>query len=116
MFFFFSSRRRHTRFSRDWSSDVCSSDLERGVLGLVLAILIFSPLATGAVRPQDFLVVQWLTLFTLVIWGLRFCVNPKHRLLWPPVCWPVLLFMCYAVARYLTADLEYVARQETIKV
>src|SRR5690606_39527264 len=28
-FFFFSSRRRHTRFSRDWSSDVCSSDLGR---------------------------------------------------------------------------------------
>src|SRR5256884_1184390 len=27
MFFFFSSRRRHTRCSRDWSSDVCSSDL-----------------------------------------------------------------------------------------
>src|SRR6266511_4852402 len=26
-FFFFSSRRRHTRVSRDWSSDVCSSDL-----------------------------------------------------------------------------------------
>src|SRR5690606_40087702 len=25
--FFFSGRRRHTRFSRDWSSDVCSSDL-----------------------------------------------------------------------------------------
>src|SRR5690606_40016815 len=25
--FYFSSRRRHTRFSRDWSSDVCSSDL-----------------------------------------------------------------------------------------
>src|SRR5690606_39942363 len=25
--FFFSSRRRHTRFSRDWSSDMCSSDL-----------------------------------------------------------------------------------------
>src|SRR6266542_5755963 len=27
MFFFFSSRRRHTRCYRDWSSDVCSSDL-----------------------------------------------------------------------------------------
>src|SRR5690606_40154809 len=26
MCFFFSGRRRHTRFSRDWSSDVCSSD------------------------------------------------------------------------------------------
>src|SRR5690554_3192177 len=28
-FFFFSSRRRHTRCGRDWSSDVCSSDLLR---------------------------------------------------------------------------------------
>src|SRR5690606_39767968 len=28
---FFSSRRRHTRFSRDWSSDVCSSDLLRSL-------------------------------------------------------------------------------------
>src|SRR5204862_4641109 len=27
-FFFFSSRRRHTRSLRDWSSDVCSSDLD----------------------------------------------------------------------------------------
>src|SRR5688572_22269753 len=34
--FFFSSRRRHTRFDCDWSSDVCSSDLTR-VLGLRMA-------------------------------------------------------------------------------
>src|SRR5439155_9111344 len=30
--FFFSSRRRHTRWPRDWSSDVCSSDLSAGEL------------------------------------------------------------------------------------
>src|SRR5204862_3526295 len=30
LFFFFSSRRRHTRSLRDWSSDVCSSDLDMG--------------------------------------------------------------------------------------
>src|SRR2546430_11715100 len=30
--FFFSSRRRHTRFDCDWSSDVCSSDLDDGCL------------------------------------------------------------------------------------
>src|SRR5258707_4856058 len=30
--FFFSSRRRHTRYWRDWSSDVCSSDLDRTAL------------------------------------------------------------------------------------
>src|SRR5712664_4935219 len=33
-FFFFSSRRRHTRSDRDWSSDVCSSDLRAAVFGL----------------------------------------------------------------------------------
>src|SRR5258707_11314281 len=31
-YFFFSSRRRHTRYWRDWSSDVCSSDLRRRTL------------------------------------------------------------------------------------
>src|SRR5690349_13014204 len=32
-FFFFSSRRRHTRSLRDWSSDVCSSDLSAAIVG-----------------------------------------------------------------------------------
>src|SRR2546430_12562466 len=32
LFFFFSSRRRHTRFDCDWSSDVCSSDLRPAVM------------------------------------------------------------------------------------
>src|SRR5439155_2825272 len=32
--FFFSSRRRHTRWPRDWSSDVCSSDLQMIAKGL----------------------------------------------------------------------------------
>src|SRR2546422_3421501 len=35
--FFFSSRRRHTRCSRDWSSDVCSSDL---TVNLILHFLV----------------------------------------------------------------------------
>src|SRR5690606_40393392 len=44
---FFSSRRRHTRFSRDWSSDVCSSDLSAfdvtaGVSGCSQVALIFN--------------------------------------------------------------------------
>src|SRR5256886_4036022 len=43
-FFFFSSRRRHTRFDCDWSSDVCSSDLD-GKIGfreLLMAAINFS--------------------------------------------------------------------------
>src|SRR5699024_8246380 len=35
LFFFFSSRRRHTRSKRDWSSDVCSSDLHLDAAGEV---------------------------------------------------------------------------------
>src|SRR5690606_40355632 len=38
-FFFFSSRRRHTRFSRDWSSDVCSSDLIEQRVDQYLALI-----------------------------------------------------------------------------
>jgi len=101
---------------------------ERGILSLVLAILVFTPLAFGG-RPQppagvffDFLlldmfqVVQWLTVAVLVIWGIRLAVNPRPRLLWPPICWAVLAFTVYAVIRYFTADIEYAARQECIHV
>ena len=92
---------------------------EKGILGLVLAVLAYSPLAFGAV-PQAgfdyFVVVEWLTVAIVAIWFARFCVNSKHRLLWPPVCWPVLAFILYAIGRYFTADIEFVARQELIKV
>src|SRR2546421_2941636 len=39
-FFFFSSRRRHTRSDRDWSSDVCSSDLEATEFGVDPLLLV----------------------------------------------------------------------------
>src|SRR6266536_4314985 len=59
LFFFFSSRRRHPRSTRDWSSDVCSSDLDdpRGaalsasVLPLVLAGVLTAALIGVARRP-----------------------------------------------------------------
>src|SRR5256886_13573307 len=45
--FFFSSRRRHTRFDCDWSSDVCSSDLEAvdpfGPIGMVDRVFLHRP-------------------------------------------------------------------------
>src|SRR2546429_3101698 len=44
LFFFFSSRRRHTRCSRDWSSDVCSSDL---------TMTISNPLEATGLRSRD---------------------------------------------------------------
>src|SRR5690606_39660155 len=48
--FFFSSRRRHTRFSRDWSSDVCSSDLSlQKQFKLLSLILKFNELGNEAI-------------------------------------------------------------------
>src|SRR5436309_3695667 len=40
LLFFFSSRRRHTRFSRDWSSDVCSSDLARIMTSMLREVVL----------------------------------------------------------------------------
>src|SRR5699024_11846145 len=52
-FFFFSSRRRHTRSKRDWSSDVCSSDL------FFIAELVCSDEADGCSIPtEDFSVIE----------------------------------------------------------
>jgi O-antigen ligase len=89
---------------------------ERGILGLVLAILVFGPLALGAVTAPAFLVIQALTLGVIALWIARFWLSPNSRLLWPPICWAVLAFTLYAIARYLTADIEYVARQELIRI
>jgi O-antigen ligase len=89
---------------------------ERSILGLVLGILVFAPLAFGAVDAWAFLVVQAMTLGVMLVWVLRLWINPKPKLLWPPLCWVVLAFTIYAVARYLTADIEYAARQEMIQV
>jgi len=89
---------------------------ERGILGLVLAILVFGPLATGAVRPQDFLVIQGLTVVAVILWITRIWMNPNLRLLWPPVCWGVVAFVGYAIWRYQNAEIEYTARTELIKV
>src|SRR6266852_7842716 len=55
VFFFFSSRRRHTRCYRDWSSDVCSSDLSRRriVKRTALLLLIAALPATAPRGPAD---------------------------------------------------------------
>src|SRR3712207_8123028 len=48
--FFFSSRRRHTRYWRDWSSDVCSSDLPTPLIDRLLESITSDPVARAALR------------------------------------------------------------------
>jgi O-antigen ligase len=99
-------------FTRKKLDDWC----ERGILALVLGMLIFAPLAFGAVYAWAFLVVQALALGVFGLWALRLWVDPRPKLLWPPLAWVVLAFTIYAVVRYFTADIEYVARLEMIQV
>jgi len=98
-----------TRKNLDWWC-------ERGILFLVVGMLVFAPLAFGAVDAWAFGIVQVAAAIVFILWGVRLWLNPRSRLLWPPLAWLVLAFMAYAVARYFTADIEYVARVEVIQV
>jgi O-antigen ligase/Tfp pilus assembly protein PilF len=89
---------------------------ERGIIGLVMAILVLGPLATGAVRGLEFLVIQTMTVCAVLLWVARLWLRPRVQLLMPPVGWVVLAFAAYAVASYFRADIEYIARLEVIRV
>jgi O-antigen ligase len=89
---------------------------ERGILALVLGVLVFSPVAMGAARLQEFLVVQFLTLLALLLWVVRVWVCERPKFLLPPMSWAALTFSGYAIARYFGADVEYVAREEVLRV
>lgn len=89
--------------------------LERTILGLVLGLLAFGTLAFGGVRPLDATVLSWMVLGALGLWLVRLWIAPKFRFLWPPVCWAILPFVGYAIWRWRTADVEFIARQEVIQ-
>lgn len=120
-----------TRRNLDWWC-------ERGILALVLALLIFAPLAFGgayfdpnssvfskpsfapwafgAVYVGTFPLVLALVTGIAALWLVRLWGGHKPKLLWPPLAWAVVAFVAYAVGRYFTADIEYVARQQLTEV
>ena len=89
---------------------------EKLLAALVLAILVFGPLALGGVRARDFIILEWLTGSAAMVWIARLWINPGQPVLWTPVSWAVLAFVALAGARWATADIEYVAREEVLKV
>src|SRR6266498_5213286 len=80
IFFFFSSRRRHTRCGRDWSSDVCSSDLRRPLLNVVSAVCTLVPVllaqaagfgwTDGLAAARQDLMVRLGPARSAVLWGM----------------------------------------------
>src|SRR2546430_15055630 len=81
--FFFSSRRRHTRFDCDWSSDVCSSDLLGGAL-------------SDRIGPARTMWIGWLSYVALAA-GMWLAASPL-------VAW--LLFLALGVVAGLTGSPE----------
>src|SRR5256884_3117648 len=80
MYFFFSSRRRHTRCSRDWSSDVCSSDLYDGVVvtrgrrgerSIAAAEFFLGPLMTALAADELLVETRWPVPTPGTGWGLH---------------------------------------------
>ena len=88
----------------------------RAILLVVLFILAWGPLAFGGMSASAFLVIQGSTVLALSLWIVRFWVQRPFRLLWPPVCWAVLAFVLYALARCRLAPVEYAGRQQLIHV
>src|SRR5580658_4089302 len=88
----------------------------RAVLLIFLFILAWGPLAFGGRFSAGFLVIQGATVAALALWMVRFWVQRPFRLLWPPMCWAVLAFLIYALARCRLVEVEYAGRQQWIRV
>jgi len=89
---------------------------ERGVLGTILAMLVFAPLAMGAVHRSQFVVLLGLALLLSAFWLVRIWVRQQYRFLLAPFAWAVLAFTGYAIWRYTQADIEFVARSELLQI
>src|SRR5260221_9661046 len=70
LFFFFSSRRRHTRSLCDWSSDVCSSDLRQGVNEIYVAhVKVAGQALVDALAPMVETALKALPISKIMRWG-----------------------------------------------
>ncbi len=78
----------------------------------------FSVLAFGAVHAWAYLTVQAVAAVVFGLWAVRLGLKAAKRpkMLMPPLAWAVLAFAGYAIARYFTADIEYIARLEIVLV
>ena len=79
-------------------------------------MLIFGPIATGAARTSQFLVLLGLGILLVAFWLVRIWMRDQYRFLLPPFGWAVLAFTGYAIWRYTQVDIEYGARLELLQI
>src|SRR5256885_3977751 len=105
-FFFFSSRRRHTRLQGDWSSDVCSSDLFETVCSCHLSPPFHAPTHSNSLQPANENQACFLPIAlglpagrALRPFPLVFLPQLGPQRVWTvfPGCWPRLVFSLRAI-------------------
>ena len=89
---------------------------EMAIVVVVLLLIVWGPLAFGGFPAEGFLGIQGLTVLALALWVVRLWAQGPARLLWPPICWAVYVFILYALVRCRYVDIEFVARRELIEV
>lgn len=89
--------------------------LGRFISGLLITILVTGPVLFGALRDQDFFWIQVLGVIATAAWLVRLWLVPRPIFL-PPILWPLAAFCIYAIIRYYTSDVEYLARKEVVRV
>lgn len=89
---------------------------ERLVFWLVLGLLVYAPMATGAVRQFDFAMVTGLAAVALGAWAVRLSLQAKPAFLWPVACWGVVAFLAYAAWRCPTAEVGWYGQRELLRV
>ncbi|HKQ40099.1 MAG TPA: O-antigen ligase family protein [Verrucomicrobiae bacterium] len=82
---------------------------------LLIASLVTGPILFGALRDQDFFWIQALGVVAAVTWVVRLWLVPRTIFL-PALVWPLAAFCVYAIVRYYTSDVEYLARKEVMRV
>ncbi len=90
--------------------------LERLLALLVGGAITFAIVGFGAVRLREFLVVEGLLGLALIVWLVRVWTIRGHRLLWPPICWGIVLVVAWATWRWQAADVEYTARGDWLRI
>lgn len=86
-------------------------------MAVALAVL-WGPLTIGGWPAASALGIQAMAIVALGFWIVRVWTQHRFRLLWPPVCWAVLVFILYALVRCQArcVIIEYSARMELIQV
>ena len=101
---------------RDVSLGRLDAFCQRAIFATILFILVWAPLGLGSTGSVAFLVIQAATAIALALWAVRWWVQRPFRLCWSPVCWAVLAFLLYALPRCQMVYLQYVGRQQLVRV